>query len=97
MRAKGRNSPPKTGDQHWTRIHPDKVPRGSSHYLKNHPWLAARGERNGQAKLTSQQVAKIRLLHAAGNDTFRSLGVKFKLDRSTIGDIVHRQIWKHVQ
>lgn len=35
------------GDRHWTRQHPERVPRGEQHMSRTHPEALARGDRNG--------------------------------------------------
>lgn len=55
----------------------------------------ARGSRNGEAKLTEQQVAEIRRRAAAG-ELQRNLAVEFCVSPPTISRIVHREGWRHV-
>ena len=55
----------------------------------------ARGERNGQAKLTEDAVREIRARRAAGEkltDLARQYGVVFGI----VSAIAHRRIWRHV-
>jgi hypothetical protein len=63
--------------------------------LHVHPERAARGERNGAAKLNEHQVIEIRTLYAQGGITFRSLARQYGVCKSTIGYVIHRY-WKHV-
>jgi hypothetical protein len=58
------------------------------------PLLA--GERNNHAKLTAEQVVEIRRLAATGQYTHKEIGRMFGIQRSPVGNIVHRRIWKHV-
>lgn len=70
-----------TGDDHWTRKHPEKVLRGDDHPLRKDPSRAATGKRNGaytkpnrrprgakhgMAKLGRAQIDKIRKLYQEG-------------------------------
>jgi hypothetical protein len=55
-----------------------------------------KGVDNGQAKLTEEQVIKIRRRYAAGGVTQQSLGRDYGVDRSLIGFIVRREIWAHL-
>lgn len=71
------------------------LPRGDAHHFRRFPETALRGERNGSAKLTEDHVRAIRVL--AANDTPRhSIAVTFGLHESTVGLIVCRRTWKHV-
>jgi hypothetical protein len=56
----------------------------------------ARGERNGFAKLTPEQVAEIRRRYAAGGVSQQSLADEFGFGQSTISHIVLRETWAHV-
>jgi hypothetical protein len=63
----------------------DKISRGRE----------ARGEANGQAKLTVEKVKAIREERTNGA-TYRELSDKYGVVISIIGYIVHRKIWTHV-
>ena len=73
-----------TGDDHWTRKHPEKVLRGENHPLRKDPSRAARGPQNGaytkpecrvrgaehgMSKLDHQQVTRIRARYQEGLDS----------------------------
>jgi transcriptional regulator with XRE-family HTH domain len=73
-----------TGDDHWTRRHPEKVLRGESHPMRRDPSRAARGPQNGaytkpecrvrgakhgMSKLDYQQVTRIRARYQEGLDS----------------------------
>lgn len=79
MIAKGRMiSPPvHSGDHHPLRRDPSRVPRG---------------ERNGMAKLTPEQVREIFLSSLSCTKTQRAFGVS----EGTILDIRKRRTWRHV-
>jgi hypothetical protein len=54
------------------------------------------GEANGYAKLTEEQVLKIRELFATGRFTQRSLGQRFHVAQNTIQHVVVRDTWRHI-
>lgn len=54
------------------------------------------GERQGHAKLTTAEVLSIRADHAAGLESYASLGQRHGVDHSTIYAIIKRKSWKHV-
>lgn len=56
----------------------------------------ARGSGHGRAKLTEAQVLEIRERQSKGA-THRSLALEFGVRRQTIGAIVNRTKWKHLQ
>lgn len=53
----------------------------------------ARGSRNGAARLTEAQVEEIRSTFAAGGVTRTALGLRFGVDRSTVGRIISGERW----
>ena len=55
-----------------------------------------KGEQNGQAKLTSEQVLSIRGEYSQGNTSYPKLGVKYNVDPSTIGKIINQETWRHI-
>ena len=59
------------------------------------PWTTARGERNGNSKLSPAVVAEIRAMVNGGADT-ESTGRRFSVNRATINRIVSRKTWGHV-
>jgi DNA-binding XRE family transcriptional regulator len=56
----------------------------------------ARGERNGMAHLTEQQVVEIRRLYDGGGVTQLSLAPLFNVTRRTINSIVRRETWRYL-
>ncbi len=59
------------------------------------PEKAARGERCANSKLKTEQVLEIRRRHKDGT-TAKSLASMFKVSERAIGQIVHRETWRHV-
>lgn len=55
-----------------------------------------RGEDQGNAKLTENQVTEIRQRHAAGNITQRALATQYGVSQKTIMNVVKRVAWSHV-
>lgn len=84
------------GDRHGSRLHPERWARGDRSGARTHPERVPRGETQGNAKLTNSQVIEIRALHEAGETTYPKLGAQFGVDRSLIGLIIRRKIWKHI-
>jgi hypothetical protein len=62
----------------------------------NRPASMPRGERNGFAKLTSEQVRMMRQRYAAGGVTYAQLGREFGTDEANVGSIIQRKTWRHV-
>ena len=56
----------------------------------------ARGEQDGNAKLTVRQVRAIRRGAAAGR-TYAELAPRFGVDRSTVGRVVNGDTWVHLE
>ena len=78
MVTKGRQA---RGDRSGSRLHPEKIPRGSN---------------NGQAKLTEKSVCEARKRYASGNYSYRQLAAEFKMNFSTVRKAVVGKTWKHV-
>lgn len=56
-----------------------------------------RGEKHPNAKLTAQQVRAIREQYAAGGVTQIGLAAEYGVSYGTIGPILLRETWKHVE
>lgn len=54
------------------------------------------GERNGQAKLSDEEVGELRARHATGGIMQRELAEKFGVSRPTISKIISGKTWGHV-
>jgi hypothetical protein len=61
----------------------------------NDPARGSRGDRNGRARLTWEQVREIRRRWAAGEQQ-RSLAREFGLGSTTVGHIVHGRHWREL-
>lgn len=65
----------------------DKNSRGRGNYF--------RGEQTSQSKIKEQDVRDIRLLYSRGMSQAK-IGMFYELHQGTVGEIVRREIWKHV-
>jgi hypothetical protein len=55
-----------------------------------------KGENNGRHKLSNTDIKKILTLYSTGKYSQPKLGKLFKVCKSTIGNIVRKESWKHV-
>jgi len=56
-----------------------------------------RGVKSGRSKLTPDDVREIRSLYASGNVTQQELADQFDVACSTIGRIIRREYWRHIE
>lgn len=56
----------------------------------------ARGEQNGLAKLTQEQVNEIRRRYAAGGITVRQLAKEYPVSKSEVHNIIRQEVWKGI-
>lgn len=78
--------------------HTDMVLKGRHARGRTHPRYGKpgqRGELNGHARLTRQDVIDIRRLHAVGASLVQ-LSLMFHVSYDCIKSVVYRQTWKHV-
>jgi hypothetical protein len=71
------------------------LPEGAQHHSYLRPEVVARGERNGAAILTENNVRNIRKMRAKGW-THQRLATKYKVAKCTIAYIATGKIWKHL-
>lgn len=93
------------GKRSWVSLHPEKVKRGDDHWTKQHPDLIRRGyklpsgthrgESNGKAILSEQQVLDIRAKRKQGVPV-KILAKDNGVGIGTIYAIVKRRIWAHL-
>ena len=69
--------------------------RKNNHADKKRHGTMANGDRNGNAKLTPNDVIKIKQGLKAGKSR-RSLGIEFRVDTMTIVCIARGDTWRHV-
>lgn len=55
------------------------------------------GSKNVKAKLTDEQIIRIRELYRSGKYSHRELGKIFGVKHSTIGKIIRRELWPHIE
>lgn len=70
--------------------------RGDNHYTRRAPHLAARGERQGSAKLTDEKVRALRAEYALGGFRYKDLAPKYGISVPVACAVVTRRRWKHV-
>ncbi len=58
--------------------------------------VSRRGEKTGTARATDAVVRQIRAEYAAGGVLMRELATKYDLSKTTVVNIINRQLWKHV-
>lgn len=77
----------------------DEIPRvsGDRHGSVTHPECIARGERNGQSKLTEQEVAHIRSIYDGGQVTQRALAARLGVRQPTINRLLRGHSWSNTQ
>lgn len=92
MAEKGRGP---VGDKNGSRKHPERLPRGSRHPLRQNPALAARGERAGGAKLTAGAVRMARE-QAGRGVAHRVIAEVLGVSREAISLAVRGATWRHV-
>ena len=64
--------------------------------VRNHPEDVARGEANGNAKLTEEDVLAMRVSFAAGTATSKQLMARFHISLPSLSEILKGKRWKHV-
>jgi hypothetical protein len=69
---------------------------GDNHYSRIRPELVLRGTRHGMSKLTESLVAEIRALHATGSFKQIDLAAKFGISQSIVSHVLRRETWTHV-
>jgi hypothetical protein len=94
------------GDRHWTRQHPEWIPRGprpgdyasgDDHFTRCHPeWITWRGTNHYQAVLDDDLVRDIRKRHRVYRETALEIARDLGVGRGTIRAILEGRTWKHV-
>lgn len=92
--AKGRAP---VGELSGARKHPERVARGDRHGFRLHPERVPRGSHHGVAKLSESVVLAIRQRYGTRDWlTYQSIALHFGVSESLIGQIVRRDIWRHL-
>lgn len=85
------------GDNAADAVSKGRMASGDDHGLRKHPERIARGERQGSARLTTDQVRKIRQLYSTGQYTLTDLGKYFHVHWGYVGLLIQRKRWAHVE
>lgn len=81
----------KTSNLEWI------TPKGNIlHAFKNKLRIMPKGEKCSWSKLTEVQVKDIRKRWKIGAFNMRELSEYFKVHKTTIWEIIHRKIWRHI-
>lgn len=91
MRTKGRHA---CGAAHGARMR-EVLPRGDAHWSRLRPERRPRGETNGRAKLTAAAIPVIRARRAAG-ECLRVIASDYGVGRQLISSIYRRERWAHI-
>lgn len=90
---KGRNA---SGEKNGSKTRPDRIARGERHWSKIHPEAVVKGECIGNSRLTAEKVKAIRDAYSVGGVTHQQLAKDFSVSASTIGNVINRRFWRHV-
>jgi HNH endonuclease len=84
----------KRGEDHWTRVHPERLATGTKNGRYTHPEKVQHGEDVGTAKLTWEQVRKIRHEYFDEHVKIRELAKKYHVVYGNISFIIRGLTWK---
>ncbi len=73
-----------------------RVASGARHWVTYRPNSIAKGERNGHAKMTAEQVLAARRRYAAGGILQRELAAEYGVTRETMRSALRGKNWKHL-
>ncbi len=73
-----------------------RQPKGYKNGAHTKPECVLRGEANGHARLTTNQILEIRALYASGCFTHAVLAARFNVSPVHIGNIINRKKWAHI-
>jgi len=73
-----------------------QVPSGNEHWTKRHPEKVSRGAAIVGSRLTESDVVAIRAACPTDWAAFRSLAQRYGVTPSTIDKIVRRETWAHL-
>jgi hypothetical protein len=82
--------------RHLSRTRTDYLPSGDDHHARKRPEVVARGERNGNAKLTASDVRAIRAAWDSGQSSISALARRYGMTPSPIANVAQRRSWRHV-
>lgn len=81
------------GDRQGLRQHPERRATGSRHGFYTHPEKRLHGERNGRARLTWDDVRKIRAEYATGTISQTQLAKKYGIRQCQVSEIIRNVSW----
>jgi hypothetical protein len=86
------------GDKNGARLHPEKLARGNKNGARLYPdrLIPPKGERNGMAKLSSEDVQEIKIKYLPGKISYRELAESYGVSRSAISKIIIGKSWRHL-
>lgn len=82
------------GDKSGSRLHPEKLIRGSDHHWAKGKMYHHKGEKNGRSKLNSEKAKQIRDMFATGKYSKVALGKLFGVTDVVIGNVVFYKSWR---
>jgi len=77
-------------------VRKDRMATGERHGRHTHPERTARGEQNGQSKLTAKKVRAIRCKYSDGDINMGALAQEYGVHETAIQRIVRHKTWAHV-
>jgi hypothetical protein len=77
-------------------IERDRTTRGDRHHTRRDPGTRRRGEANGAARLTEEQVLTIRARYSEGA-TQVALAQEFNVSQPLVSQIIRRVAWSHIE
>lgn len=85
------------GDRNGSRLYPERLPRGKTHWAYTQPHKKPIGSRNGRAKIDERDVIEIRKLWKIGNYTKTSLSKIYNITDVQVGKIIRHEAWKNIE
>lgn len=82
--------------RHWNKQGGARLATGDRNGARSHPERLARGERNGHAVLSTDQVVELRRLYATGRYRQVDLASRFGIKQQTLSKIVRGLLWSHL-
>lgn len=84
-----------SGDNNWTRKHPERLKRGADSWSANNKHRLARGESHGNSKLTEQAVREILELCGSGIKQ-KDIASAYGISRQTLHRLRAGESWAHL-
>ncbi len=84
------------GNNHWTRLYPDRIASGERNGAHTKPEQTLRGSECPSSKLTEENVRAIRVMYAE-NLNMNTIADKFGITRRNVSYIVNHKTWRHVK